>query len=99
VLGRAGLRTAAWAMLRWTCGLLATPVPEEVMAALAPSRSRQRYLEAWLERHPAQVYRRWPNLVRAGFSLALQDRASDAARALWRLLRKEGRVLANRHQT
>jgi hypothetical protein len=88
VLDRIGLRTAAWAMLRWTTSLFASPVPEEVMAALAPSRLRQRYLEAWLERHPAKLYGRWPNLVRAGFSLALQDRPSDAARALWRILRK-----------
>lgn len=89
VLDRIGLRTAAWAMLRWTTSLLATPVPDEVMAALAPSLLRQRYIEAWLARHPAQLYGRRPNLVRAGFSLALQDRLSDAARALWRLARKD----------
>lgn len=89
ILARIGLRTAAWTMLRWTCSLLATPVPAEVMPALAPSLLRQRYLEAWLARHPAQLYARRPNLVRGGFSLALQDRARDAARALWRLACKQ----------
>jgi hypothetical protein len=94
VLARIGLRTAAWAMLRWTTSLFATPVPEHVMRALAPSSSRRRYIEAWLARHPAQLYRRRPNLVRAGFSLALQDRASDTLRALWRLARKRRMLLA-----
>jgi hypothetical protein len=89
ILRRIGLRTAAWAMLRWTRELLGTPVPDDVMRALAPSALRQKYLEAWLGRHPAQLYWRRPWLVRGAFSLALQDLASDAARALWRLVRKE----------
>ncbi|MBN2574781.1 MAG: nucleotidyltransferase family protein [Deltaproteobacteria bacterium] len=89
VLDRIGLRTAAWAMLHWTRGLFGTPVPDEVWRALAPSLLRQRYIEAWLRRHPARLYRQRPTLVRGAFSLALQDRPSDAARALWRLARKD----------
>jgi hypothetical protein len=95
VLTRIGLRTAAWAMLRWTTSLFATPVPVDVMRALAPSLWRQRYIEAWLARHPAQLFTRRPNLVRAGFSLALQDHARDAVRALWRLARKERLALVD----
>jgi hypothetical protein len=89
VLDRIGLRTTAWAMLRWTCDLLHTPVPEDVLAALSPSLPRRKYIAAWLRHHPARLYRQRPNLVRACFSLALQDRPSDAARALWWLLRKD----------
>jgi hypothetical protein len=95
VLGRIGLRTAAWAMLRWTTSLFATRVPVDVKRALAPSLWRQRYIEAWLARHPAQLFARRPNLVRAGFSLALQDHARDAVRALWRLARKERLALVD----
>jgi hypothetical protein len=89
LLERMGLRAAAWTTLRWTRHLFATPVPDDVMAALAPSFWRRRYLEAWLGQHPARLYHQWPNLVRVGFSLALQDRAGDMARAAWRLARKE----------
>jgi hypothetical protein len=89
ILGRIGLRTAAWAMLRLTRDLLETPVRDDVMRALAPSALRQKYLEAWLQHHPARLYWRRPWLVRGAFSLALQDRPSDAARALWMLARKE----------
>jgi hypothetical protein len=89
VLDRIGLRTAAWTMLRWTHALFDTPVPEEVWRALAPGPLRQRYLEAWLARHPGALYWKHPHLVRGAFSLALQDRVSDAARALWKLARKD----------
>jgi hypothetical protein len=89
LLERIGLRTAAWTMLRWTCSLFATPVPDDVVRTLAPSWLRQKYIETWLGQHPARMYRQWPNLVRGGFSLALQDRASDVARALWKLASKD----------
>jgi hypothetical protein len=89
ILDRIGLRTAAWAMLSWTRTLLGTPVPEAIWRELAPSLARQRYLEAWLRRHPAELYWKHPWLVRGAFSLALQDRVSDAARALWKLARRD----------
>jgi hypothetical protein len=89
ILERIGLRTAAWAMLRWTHAILGTPVPETVWRALAPSPVRAKYLEAWLGRHPGALYFRRPWLVRGAFSLALQDRPSDAARALWMLAYKD----------
>ena len=89
VLGRIGLRTAAWAMLFWTNGLYGTPVPDEVWRKLAPSPLRQRYIESWLRRNPGCLYQQRPHLVRGAFSLALQDRPSDAARALWKLAHKE----------
>ena len=93
ILDRIGLKTAAWAMLTWTCAILGTPVPAEVMRALSPSPLRQRYLQSWLRHHPAALYWRQPWLVRGAFSLALQDRATDAVRALWMLAKKERLVL------
>jgi hypothetical protein len=88
VLGRIGLRTAAWAMLVWTRRLFGTPVPSEVWRELAPGTLRRRYLEHWLELHLNETYRQRPWLVRGAFSLPLQDRVLDAARALWMLARK-----------
>jgi hypothetical protein len=89
LLGRIGLRTAAWAMLVWTRSLFETPVPNEIWRQLAPRTLRRRYLEYWLGLHPARLYGRQPWLVRGAFSLALQDRVRDAARAVWTLARKE----------
>jgi hypothetical protein len=89
VLDRIGLRTAAWAMLLWTQALLGTPVPADVWRRLGPDPVRRRYLEAWLGRHPAGLYARRPNLVRGFFSLALQDQARGAARAVLSLARKK----------
>jgi hypothetical protein len=93
LLRRIGLRTAAWAMLVWTHSLFETPVPGEVWRQLAPSTLRRRYLEYWLGLDPARLYGRQPWLVRGLFSLALQDRVRDAARAVWTLARKERLVL------
>ena len=89
ILDRIGLRTAAWAMLLWTQALLGTPVPTEIWRRLAPDPVRRRYLEAWLGRHPARLYARRPNLVRGFFSLALQDQARGAARAVLSMARKK----------
>jgi hypothetical protein len=89
VLDGIGLRTAAWAMLLWTQALLGTPVPAKVWKQLDPDPVRRRYLEAWLGRHPARLYARRPNLVRGFFSLALQDQARGAARAVLSMARKK----------
>jgi hypothetical protein len=89
LLGRIGLRAAAWAMLFWTCSLFETPVPSEIWRELAPSMLRRRYLEFWLGLDPARLYGRVSWLARGAFSLALQDRVRDASRAVWTLARKE----------
>lgn len=89
ILHRIGLKTAAWAMLLWTQALLGTPVPAKVWKHLDPDPLRKRYLEAWLGRHPARLYARRPNLVRSFFSLALQDQARGAARAVLSMARKK----------
>ncbi|MBI3178613.1 MAG: nucleotidyltransferase family protein [Deltaproteobacteria bacterium] len=78
----AGLKTAAWSMLEWTRFWLATPLAPKIAADLAPGRARRAYLRGWLALSPGHQYAHWPNLVRGGFSLALQDRISDMARAL-----------------
>lgn len=89
LLGRIGLRAAAWAMLFWTCSLFETPVPSEIWRELAPSMLRRRYLEFWLGLDPARLYGRVSWLARGAFSLALQDRVRDASRAVWTLASKE----------
>ncbi len=82
LLSRSGLKTAAWAMLEHTRRLFATPVPAGFERRIAPGPLRRHYLRRWLERDHARLRQRYPLLVRAGFSLWLQDRPADAVRAL-----------------
>lgn len=87
LLSRAGLTTAAWAMLHHTRSLFATPLPEGVERRLRPGSLRRSYLRAWLARDPARIYDRRPTLVRIGFSLWLLDHPRDIVRFLvWYLL-------------
>src|SRR5262249_8020341 len=81
-----GIAAGAWAVLIWTRMLLDTPLPPHVLPMLAPRRALARYLVGWLGRDPGGLYTRRPDLVRFGFSLALQDTPADVARALGRFL-------------
>lgn len=84
VLGRLsemGLRTAAWAMLRWTCWLFHTPLSVAVRSELEPPSWHAWYFEQWLALDPAKVYAHHPWMARGGFSLALHDGIRDAGRA------------------
>lgn len=77
---RMGLRAAAWATLYWTDSLLGLALDESVWRAFAPPRLQQAYLRAWMAADPAKLYQRHPQLVRAGFGLAMHDTPRDAVR-------------------
>ncbi|MBC7793328.1 MAG: hypothetical protein H7Z43_06450, partial [Clostridia bacterium] len=89
VIHRSGLKSGAWATLKWTQSLFDSPVDSAMLRELAPSRARQRYLLAWVAAGPASLYERSPLLVRGAFSLALQDHPRDAARAIVGLMRAQ----------
>ena len=91
VLDRSGLRTAAWTMLQPTLEHLASPLPEDFEAQLAPGFWRRHWLRAWLRRDPARLYHHWPLPVRLGFALFLQDRPGDILRYLRWFLGRGGR--------
>lgn len=84
-LAQDGVRTAAWATLRWT-QMLAPPEPpaglETLMAGLQPGALRRSWLEAWLEHDLSTrtAGMHWLRLL--GFSPFLHDTLRDSARAL-----------------
>ncbi len=96
-LEAAGLKTAAWTVLQWFAMVVppASPsAPADVVAALAPARWRARYLREWIERDLPTRWLARPLPIQLGLTLALHDRASDAARAAFRRLdaRRPARV-------
>jgi len=84
ILDRSGMRTAAWSSLYVLARCRGASGPDRLAARLRPGRLHRRYLEAWIDR---DLIRRWFHrrfVIRAGFSLALQDSLTDAARAVVR---------------
>ena len=88
-LDEAGLQTAAWCTLRWF-SLLHAPdvlIPPNFLTAIAPGPLRKAYLNLWLIYDlPGRLLNRADWLVRAGFTLPMHDRPSDAWRALRALM-------------
>ena len=88
-LDEAGLQTAAWCTIRWI-SLLHAPdvlIPPNFLTAIAPGPLRKAYLNLWLIYDlPGRLLNRADWLVRAGFTLPMHDRPSDAWRALRALM-------------
>jgi len=93
-----GVKTAAWATLRWV-ELLAAPntVPglETMLADLCPGRLRKAWLDLWLRNNfsARTSGARWTRLL--GFSLFLHDTPRDALRALIERYRAHRRISAD----
>jgi len=83
-----GLAAGAWAMLEWTGWWFGDRTTRDLTASLQPPWPQRAYLAAWMAADPHRLYGRWPNLVRAGFSLALQRHPGDAVRAWWARIRR-----------
>lgn len=84
-LDEAGVKTAAWCVLRWMGMILNLPaigVPADFIARIAPASLRRRYLDVWLTRNLPSELAGVPNAVQSGFTLALHDTPRDAARAV-----------------
>ncbi len=95
-----GVRTAAWATLRWVQLLAGTHVQVELdsmMSELSPGLLRRAWLNRWLEMDLSArtSHAHWPRLL--GLSLFLHDTPRDAIRALtgrWRAHRRRAADLA-----
>jgi hypothetical protein len=90
-----GVRTAAWATLRWTQMLSGSTAPaklESMLADIKPGRIRRAWVDFWLRKDLSTRTSgmRWVRLL--GFSLLLHDKPKDAVRAL------TGRYRAYRRQ-
>jgi hypothetical protein len=84
-LDQYGVRTAAWATLRWLELLAGQRTPEgtkSMLSDLRPDPVRRAWLNRWLENNLSQRTsgRHYARLL--GFSLLLHDTVSDAARAV-----------------
>lgn len=82
----AGVRTAAWATLRWVRMLAEGDTPaavEEMLWDLRPARWRCRWIEGWLERDLPRRYVGKPWFRQLGFTTLLHDSPADAWRAAY----------------
>jgi hypothetical protein len=84
-LTRYGVRTAAWATLRWV-ELLANSNRPDVLGSmldeLRPGPARRAWLDHWLEKNLSERTSRARVARLLGFSLFLHDTTGDAARAV-----------------
>jgi hypothetical protein len=89
-----GVRTAAWATLRWVDLVTASERPRNLASmrsALRPGRLRRAWLDRWMRMDMSERTSNihWIRLL--GLSLFLHDKPSDAVRALsgrWRAYRR-----------
>jgi hypothetical protein len=86
-LDKQGVRTAAWATLRWVNMLTAPYSPRDLDAMLSdlrPGRLREAWINRWLQSNLSERTARahWVRLL--GFSLFLHDAPRDSVRALFR---------------
>jgi hypothetical protein len=84
------LKSAAWTVLEWFTMIFEPdrmPVPGTFIARIRPGELRARYLAYWLRNDLPTRWLNKPLLIKLGFTLALHDRPSDAARAIRGLIR------------
>ncbi|MBV5273278.1 MAG: nucleotidyltransferase family protein [Lamprocystis purpurea] len=85
LIGAAGLRTAAWAVLHWQRSLMDTPVDPTVLRFLEPGRRQRRYLASWIDHRLTARLDMVPGLVQWAFTLALHERPADVLRVVIQL--------------
>jgi hypothetical protein len=97
-LQQSGVRTAAWATLRWVqllTGQHFLPGLNEMLGELSPGHLRKRWLDYWLDNELSERLSRAHWLRLLGFSMLLHDRPRDAIRALTGRYRARRRVRAD----
>jgi hypothetical protein len=85
LIGAAGLRTAAWAVLYWQRSLMDTPVDPAVLRFLEPGKRQRRYLASWIDHRLTARLDVVPGLVQWAFTLALHERPADILRVIAQL--------------
>jgi len=106
ILKESGTRTAAWASMRvlfnYTVNNAGLELAVDMADSIEPGKLHQRYIKYWINNDLIRRLWKHPLLIRAGFSLALQDSLRDVYRAL-RSLRQarseEERLLTEFEQT
>lgn len=85
LIGAAGLRTAAWAVLYRQRSLMDTPVDPTVLRYLEPGTRQRRYLASWIDHRLTARLDGVPGLVQWAFTLALHERPADILRVVAQL--------------
>jgi hypothetical protein len=101
LIGAAGLRTAAWAVLHWQRALMDTPVDPTVLRFLEPGTRQRRYLASWIDHRLTARLDVVPGLVQWAFTLALHERPADVLRVVVQLGKarlEAGRILQHLQQ-
>lgn len=83
-LDHAGLKAAAWTLLRWYRMLAPAPAsaPDAWADDLLPGRWRRSYLACWLAHDLPGRWLDRPWRIQLGFTLFMHDRMTDAGRAI-----------------
>lgn len=95
LLTRAGLKTAAWAMLYWTRQWTRQPTVQPLFEQLTPGPLLRNYLKLWLQPRPFEIpfsdgiqldpttiYKNHPLIAKAGYSLMLNDTWTQRIRSV-----------------
>jgi hypothetical protein len=86
ILKESGTRTAAWASMRvlfnYTDNDAGLELAKDMASSIEPGKLHRRYIDCWIKNDLIRRLWKHPLLIRAGFSLALQDNLKDVYRAL-----------------
>jgi hypothetical protein len=82
MLDKSGTRTAAWASLTWLQMLVDEPMYEDLTDQLKPGGLKARWLRYWMGKDLNTKLAEKKMIIRAGFSLMLQDNWRDVINAV-----------------
>jgi hypothetical protein len=82
MLDKSGTRTAAWASLTWLQMLTDEPMYEDLTDQLKPGGLKARWLRYWMGKNLNTKLAEKKMIIRAGFSLMLQDNWKDVFNAM-----------------
>jgi len=86
ILKESGTRTAAWASMRvlfnYTANNAGLEPARDMVSSIEPGKLHRQYIDYWINNDLIRRLWKHPLLIRAGFSLALQDNLKDVYHAL-----------------
>jgi hypothetical protein len=82
MLNKSGTRTAAWASLTWLQMLTDESMYEDLTEKLKPGGLKARWLRHWMRKDLNTKLAEKKMIIRAGFSLMLQDNWKDVINAV-----------------
>ena len=99
VLEQSGTRTAAWASLTWLQMLSDEPMYEDLTNQLKPGGLKARWLHYWMGKDLNKKLAEHRTIIRACFSLVLQDNLRDVFNAVSALKEEKQKAVETCHST